>query len=54
MAKIQMEPLPPPAPEYTRQQQANLIRILQLTIQRIDYSRESDAIARIGMNWIGL
>ena len=49
-----MEPLPPPALEYTQRQQANLVRILQLTMQKIDYAREPDAIARIGMNWIGL
>jgi hypothetical protein len=54
MAKIQVEHLARPPLVYSQPYQASLVHTLQLALQRVDYSRESDAISRIGMDWIGL
>jgi len=54
MAKILIEPLPPPPVEYDQQQMATLIRTLQLALQQVNYTKEPDSISRVAMHWIGL
>ena len=53
MPKIQMEYLPPPPQQYDPRQQADLVRILQLTLQRVNYARETDLIRNMAKDWIG-
>lgn len=53
MAKINVEPLPPAPLEYTPQYQANIVRILQLALQRVNYARDTDQIREMAKNWMG-
>lgn len=54
MAKINVEPLPPPPPEYSQQYQAQMVRILQLALQRVNYARDTDVIREVAKDWMGL
>jgi len=53
MAKINVEPLPPAPLEYTPQYQANMVRILQLALQRVNYARDTDLIREQAARWMG-
>jgi hypothetical protein len=54
MARIQIKTLGTPSVEYNHQQMSILINNLKLALQRVDYAQESDAVARIAMNWMGI
>lgn len=53
MAKINVEPLPPAPPEYSQQHISNMVRILQLAMQRVNYARDTDLIRNMAKDWMG-
>lgn len=54
MAKINVEPLPPAPKEYNQQYQAQMVRILQLALQRVNYAKETDLVRNMAKDWMGL
>lgn len=53
MAKIIFQPMPVPPKVYVPQYQHNLVRLLQQSLQRVNYATESDAQTAKTMSWLG-
>lgn len=54
MAKIPIEPIPAAPKEYNQQYQDKLVRILQLALQRVNYTPEADNVRTLSKSWMGL
>ena len=52
MAKILLEPLPPAPMVYTQAHQERMVRILQLALQRVNYSPVSDTVRAEARAWL--
>lgn len=54
MAKINYDFSTPPPDEYDPVYYEQLVSALLDALNRVDYSVETDSVARMGLDWIGL